>query len=527
MLAQDTDLTQEQAYSLLSKAECLFAALWHNPQEAATTEAIAKYYEVPIETIFELKHAYGDELENNQDIWTPRATLRLGMLLKSPRATEIRNLAIDVIEAHRCKDKRQQVSLLLQRGEFVRWSDREIARILQCSPTVVGRTRKELEALNKIVSFSKRKCTRGGNVIEQSSTKESVFQESSVHDGQMERSNPDSFVRQPVATVRKLGDSRDGEECVIVEESDRHWQKLVRFSDGEERAYTDAELDSPSVPYTPIDRTPTPRTYTEGELQAAIARAVQELQIGDRSRIREEVEREVREEVKAAQAIASQRSLENAKLQQKIDELESLRTLEAENQLLKQRIQDLENAIEERACQQWGNTFTKQAERVINAEVIKVAESVDPEMDLRQLATTPPPRHRYAEVIQLFEKAADLLDRVPLIGRRVFYQGRYGTIEDIEDDASEIGWDERRADDLGGDRYPLKTLTVLPTVEGIAEGSIVSWDAPNNGAYSAQGKVLEVHPRTSQAKVKWMNTSKVKLYPVSLLRLVRAKVATV
>lgn len=39
MLAPDID--QEISYSLLSKSECLFAAIWHNPQGMVDTEAIS------------------------------------------------------------------------------------------------------------------------------------------------------------------------------------------------------------------------------------------------------------------------------------------------------------------------------------------------------------------------------------------------------------------------------------------------------------------------------------------------------
>ncbi|WP_414543896.1 hypothetical protein [Nostoc sp. CCY0012] len=69
------------------------------------------------------------------------------------------------------------------------------------------------------------------------------------------------------------------------------------------------------------------------------------------------------------------------------DVMEALRQLEFENQQLKQRIQELEHAVQEHPSQQWGNTFNKQATKALNKEVKR---SLEKTIDLRSLAQEPP-----------------------------------------------------------------------------------------------------------------------------------------
>jgi hypothetical protein len=169
-------------------------------------------------------------------------------------------------------------------------------------------------------------------------------------------------------------------------------QVFVTFADNQKELIGISDLKKVAL----TEYTPSPRTYTEDELEEAIARAIQESQIGKMSELREKAEADAREELKAAQAIANQKALEVAKLQRQLVELEPLRLLEVENQSLRQRIQELENAMEERACQQWGNTFTKQAEKVINAEIVKTVEKLEPELHLRALSQSSPSNPREA-----------------------------------------------------------------------------------------------------------------------------------
>ena len=126
--ARDGQLTQvshSAASDVLSKAKALIFALWQGTG-AATTEQMAEYYEVPTETVRTVLKRHRDELEsdgltilrgkalkevrfmmnltsNEQPhltIWTPRAALRLGMLLRdSEVAKQVRNVLLDVAQA--------------------------------------------------------------------------------------------------------------------------------------------------------------------------------------------------------------------------------------------------------------------------------------------------------------------------------------------------------------------------------------------------------------------------------------------
>ncbi|MEA5621547.1 hypothetical protein [Nostoc sp. UHCC 0251] len=58
-------------------------------------------------------------------------------------------------------------------------------------------------------------------------------------------------------------------------------------------------------------------------------------------------EEQVEEQIQSLQNLYRQQKEQNIQLQQRLDEMESLRQLETENQQLKQRIQDLENAVQQ------------------------------------------------------------------------------------------------------------------------------------------------------------------------------------
>lgn len=116
-------VSHESAADTLSKAKALVFALWQGTG-AATTEQMADYYEVPAETVRTVFKRHRDELDSdgvkvlrgkalseakfimnlapNTDkitIWTPRAALRLGMLLRdSTVAQQVRTVLLDVAE---------------------------------------------------------------------------------------------------------------------------------------------------------------------------------------------------------------------------------------------------------------------------------------------------------------------------------------------------------------------------------------------------------------------------------------------
>jgi hypothetical protein len=117
-----------------------------------------------------------------------------------------------------------------------------------------------------------------------------------------------------------------------------------------------------------------------------------------------------------------------------------------------------------------------------------------------------------------------MLEIVPLAGRRCFRQGRYGTIADVNDETHlvEIDWDERKSEDSAGDLYPLNEIKVLPTLEGISEGSWVSSANPSQPAYNYRGLVKEVRPKDRQIVIHWHETNKTSIHPVESLRLIRA-----
>ncbi|MGB3756485.1 MAG: hypothetical protein WBA07_08955 [Rivularia sp. (in: cyanobacteria)] len=92
-----------------------------------------------------------------------------------------------------------------------------------------------------------------------------------------------------------------------------------------------------------------------------------------------------KEEIMAAQKHATQ--MEQAKhqlIEQLIareKELESVRDLVNQNQQLQQRIKDLEKALEDSNKDSWGNTFNKQAAKVVNKELEKTIEPLMSEVE--------------------------------------------------------------------------------------------------------------------------------------------------
>jgi len=90
----------------------------------------------------------------------------------------------------------------------------------------------------------------------------------------------------------------------------------------------------------------------------------------------------------------------------------------------------------------------------------------------------------------------------------------------IENDAV-IDWDFALESDTPDDIYNLQDIEILPTIEGIAEGSNVSWFDPSKPAYSYHGIIQEIHPQTNEASVFWQEMNKVKREPIAGLRLIR------
>ncbi len=118
-----TDLDDTYALETINKAKALLMAMWKG-ESIATTAQMAEYYEVPQDTVQTVLKRNREELASDgvktlkgkqligmsimdkpQDgitvltIWTPRAALRLGMLLRdSLVAQKVRTILLDVAE---------------------------------------------------------------------------------------------------------------------------------------------------------------------------------------------------------------------------------------------------------------------------------------------------------------------------------------------------------------------------------------------------------------------------------------------
>lgn len=202
--------------------------------------------------------------------------------------------------------------------------------------------------------------------------------------------NPNTQLCNSV-TVSSLSHPRYGESGVIEADAPNHWQQIVTFADGERLLINNADLDAASVPF-PREQTYPPE-YTEAiaqikeQHQQELERLSQELRIGLQAEATGRAEAQLLEQIQSLQNLYKQQREQNVQLQQRLDEMESLRQLETENQQLRQRIQDLENAVEQHPLQQWGNTMTQQATKVLNKQVKQALEKT---IDLRSLAQEPP-----------------------------------------------------------------------------------------------------------------------------------------
>ncbi|MBW4457100.1 MAG: hypothetical protein KME55_33035 [Nostoc indistinguendum CM1-VF10] len=192
-------------------------------------------------------------------------------------------------------------------------------------------------------------------------------------------------------TVSQQSHPRYGDSGVIEADAPNHWQQIVTFADGERLLINNADLDAASVLF------PRERSYPAGYMemiatlkeqhQQELERLEQELRIGLQAEAGAKAEAQVQEQIQSLQNLYKQQKEQNIQLQQRLDEVEGLRKLEAENQQLRERIQDLENAVEQRPSQQWGNTMTQQATKALNKQVKQALEKT---IDLRSLALEPP-----------------------------------------------------------------------------------------------------------------------------------------
>ncbi|MBN3907097.1 MAG: hypothetical protein HWQ35_11210 [Nostoc sp. NMS1] len=136
-----------------------------------------------------------------------------------------------------------------------------------------------------------------------------------------------------------------------------------------------------------------PKEYSEAiaaleeQHKHELERLSQELRVGLQAEAGAKAEAQVQEQISSLQNLYKQQKEQNVQLQQRLDEMEGLRKLEIENQQLQQRIQELEHAVQQRPSQQWGNTMSHQATKVLNKQVKLALEKT---IDLRSLAQEPP-----------------------------------------------------------------------------------------------------------------------------------------
>ncbi|AVH66335.1 hypothetical protein [Nostoc sp. 'Peltigera membranacea cyanobiont' N6] len=194
-----------------------------------------------------------------------------------------------------------------------------------------------------------------------------------------------------IVTVSQQSHPRYGESGTIEADAPNRWQQIVTFADGERLLLNNTDLDAPSVPFS-RERT-YPVEYTEAiaalkeQHQQELEQLSQELRIGLQAEAGAKAEAQVQEQIQSLQNLYKQQKEQNIQLQQRLDEMEGLRKLEIENQQLLSRIQELENAVEQRPSQQWGNTMTQQATKALNKQVKQALEKT---IDLRSLAQEPP-----------------------------------------------------------------------------------------------------------------------------------------
>ncbi|MBD2566154.1 MULTISPECIES: hypothetical protein [Nostoc] len=197
--------------------------------------------------------------------------------------------------------------------------------------------------------------------------------------------------QKAIVTVSQQSHSRYGDSGVIEADAPNRWQQIVTFADGERLLINNADLDAASVPF-PRERNYPPE-YTSAiaqikeQHQQELERLEQELRIGLQTEATARAEEQVSKQIQCLQNLYKQQKEQNIQLQQRLDEMESLRQLETENQQLRQRIQDLENAVQQRPSQEWGNTMSQQATKALNKQVKQALEKT---IDLRSLAIEPP-----------------------------------------------------------------------------------------------------------------------------------------
>ncbi|MBD2457688.1 hypothetical protein H6G80_26905 [Nostoc sp. FACHB-87] len=193
-------------------------------------------------------------------------------------------------------------------------------------------------------------------------------------------------------TVTSPTHPRHGQSGTISADPPNQRQQIVTFEDGSRELVNNADLSNDATKSFPTERT-YPKEYAEAiaqlkqQHQQELERLEQDLRVGLQAEATTQAQEQVQEQLTTLQNLFQQQKQENIQLQQRLFELEGLRKLELENQRLQKRIQELEQAVEERPAQEWGNTLTKQATKALNKQV---KQALDKTIDLRSLAIESP-----------------------------------------------------------------------------------------------------------------------------------------
>ncbi|MGB3636377.1 MAG: hypothetical protein WBA39_02125, partial [Rivularia sp. (in: cyanobacteria)] len=132
--------------------------------------------------------------------------------------------------------------------------------------------------------------------------------------------------------------------------------------------------------------------FTPAEVEQKVAEALAkrekekaEEELGKFIEIRDAALKAAKEEIIAAQKHAQKMAQAKEELIEQLiakeNELQSVRGLVDKNQQLQQRIKDLEKALEDSSRDSWGNTFNKQAAKVVNKELEKTIEPLMSEVE--------------------------------------------------------------------------------------------------------------------------------------------------
>ena len=211
------------------------------------------------------------------------------------------------------------------------------------------------------------------------------------HSEPMVPKNQEPLVPKNVITISSPEHPRYGQSGMICADARNNSQQIVTFSDGERLLVNNADLDAAIV--SESNQRTYPPEYSEAiaalkeQHKLELERLSQELRIGLQAEVEARAEAQVIEQMQSLQNLYKQQKEQNIQLQQRLDEMEGLRKLDIENQQLHQRIGELEHALLERPQQQWGNTMTQQATKVLNKQVKQALEKT---IDLRSLAVEPP-----------------------------------------------------------------------------------------------------------------------------------------